>query len=394
MIKSHFKGIEKEIISSINLSKERVIVAVAWFTNHKLFEALCNKLNEGKEVKLCLINDQINNREDGINFERFIEIGGQLYFGNDNELMHHKFCIIDNDILFNGSYNWTYYAENRNRENIIKFNGYTELVSDFLSEFHSTVNSCDKVLNYRKYIEANPPVYSQELSKYLSYDLMYQAKQENNQGNYIRAKSTISKAIVKNSINAEAKVEQTKIEVKLASSPKNSNVSETVTSFDTNKIDYSSVLRKHEQEIFNNYISDNPNRQKAYEHAKAIYDYERENDFKYVSSYNPVTPGYIMMIFGKYNIAKEFFKRTQTALGYYDLGVLSLLMNDKVEFNKNINNALVKLGQNDQPCSALYKPKLVGGMIQYIENKQNNMSSIDTISLKQTILDIKREFKI
>lgn len=393
MIKSHFKGIEKEIIKSIKLSKDRIIVAVAWFTNHKLFEALCNKLNEGKEIRLCLINDQINNREDGIDFERFIKKGGQLYFGNNDELMHHKFCIIDNEILFNGSYNWTYYAENRNRENVIKFNGYNDLVSDFLLEFHSTTNSCDRVLNYREYIEANPPVYSQELNRYLSNDLMYQAKQENTRGDYMRAKSTISKAIVKNRINAEAKVEQTKIEVKLSNHREN-NVVESKNLFDTNKIDYSSVLRKHEQEIYGNYISDNPNRQKAYEHAKAIYDYEIENDFKHINSYSPVNPGYIMMIFGKYDLAKEFFTRTETALGYYNRGVFNLLMNNKTEFNKNINEALAKLGQNDQQCVALYKPKLTGDMIQYIEKKKNNLNSEDYISLKETILDIKREFKI
>lgn len=393
MIKSYFKGIEKEIIQSIYLSEKRIVIAVAWFTNHNLFEALLTKLKQGVEVKLCLINDLINNRDDGVDFEKFIVNGGLLYFGKDDELMHHKFCIIDNNILYNGSYNWTYYAENRNRENVIKFEGYKELVADFNNEFNTTINRCDSVLFYHNYIENNAPTYSQDLNKYLSYDLMYQAKREHKQGCFAKSKSTISKAIVKNKINTAAKVELTKIEVKNESSI-STNTKEDIKSVDTNKIDYPSILRKHEQEIFNNYFSENPNRQKAYEHARAIYEYESSNDFKYINYYDPVIPGYIMMIFGKYVIADLFFSKTQNALGYYDKGVLSLLLNNKPEFKKYINHALNKLGQRDENCSALYIPRMNGGMVEYIEKKLNSRTSKETISLKETILSVKKQFKI
>jgi phosphatidylserine/phosphatidylglycerophosphate/cardiolipin synthase-like enzyme len=32
--------------------------------------------------------------------------------------MHHKFCVIDNQVVLTGSYNWTTNAETRNDENV------------------------------------------------------------------------------------------------------------------------------------------------------------------------------------------------------------------------------------------------------------------------------------
>ena len=52
-------------------------------------------------------------------FQKFIDIGGHFYFSDTRNPMHNKFCVIDNKVLINGSYNWTYYAEDRNRENIL-----------------------------------------------------------------------------------------------------------------------------------------------------------------------------------------------------------------------------------------------------------------------------------
>ena len=49
-------------------------------------------------------------------------------------LMHNKFCIFDKEALITGSYNWTYYAETRNIENIVITND-ASMVSLFRDEF-------------------------------------------------------------------------------------------------------------------------------------------------------------------------------------------------------------------------------------------------------------------
>jgi phosphatidylserine/phosphatidylglycerophosphate/cardiolipin synthase-like enzyme len=71
------------------------------------------------KCELIIHNDYINNRETGLPFQKFIDAGGKFYFSDEENPMHNKFCIIDNQVLINGSYNWTYYAESKNRENVL-----------------------------------------------------------------------------------------------------------------------------------------------------------------------------------------------------------------------------------------------------------------------------------
>jgi len=60
---------------------------------------------------------------------------------NDGDLshMHHKFCVIDQAILLNGSFNWTRSAVLNNRENVV-ISKDAYLVSDFMAEFNRLWN--------------------------------------------------------------------------------------------------------------------------------------------------------------------------------------------------------------------------------------------------------------
>jgi hypothetical protein len=82
-------------------------------------------------------------RKGGLNWQKYIDFGGILYMSKYPDLMHHKFCLIDDKILYNGSYNWTYYAEKYNIENTIKFTNERELNNDFWWEF-------DRITKYFK----------------------------------------------------------------------------------------------------------------------------------------------------------------------------------------------------------------------------------------------------
>ncbi len=124
-------------MTDLENSKLEICIAVAWFTNHELYNILLKKIAEGIKVTLVIINDPINNREGGLNWQHFINAGGELHFSHYPKIMHHKFCIIDNSILYNGSYNWTYYAEKINRENTIRHIDKDELINDFKIEFES-----------------------------------------------------------------------------------------------------------------------------------------------------------------------------------------------------------------------------------------------------------------
>jgi len=144
MEKAIFRNIRSELIREIEGASKSIKIAVAWFTNHNLFDALCEKIEQKVKVELIIIDDFINNGNWGLDFQRFIELGGDLYYGLPNNPMHHKFCIIDGKILFNGSYNWTYYAETRNFENVIKISDNPELIEEFNAEYETLKKYLDK----------------------------------------------------------------------------------------------------------------------------------------------------------------------------------------------------------------------------------------------------------
>jgi phosphatidylserine/phosphatidylglycerophosphate/cardiolipin synthase-like enzyme len=116
---SHFTNIQFQIESLISSAESEINIAVAWFTNEVLFEAILKKIDKGVKSNLIIINDSINNNINGLDFDLIIQKGGNLFLSESENIMHHKFAIIDNKHLINGSYNWTYFAEYKNHENII-----------------------------------------------------------------------------------------------------------------------------------------------------------------------------------------------------------------------------------------------------------------------------------
>lgn len=68
--------------------------------------------------------------------------------------MHNKFCIIDNQIVITGSYNWTYYAENKNWENILITKN-SAIINQYRVEFNKIKTTLQKVEQYKPYTFCN-----------------------------------------------------------------------------------------------------------------------------------------------------------------------------------------------------------------------------------------------
>ena len=101
-------AIQKELFGA----QKSIKVAVAWFTNDLLFQPLLMKLQAGVSVEIILNDDDINHSiEEGLDFVEFINRGGILRWNKSKQLMHQKFCIIDDKVVISGSYNWTNKAE-------------------------------------------------------------------------------------------------------------------------------------------------------------------------------------------------------------------------------------------------------------------------------------------
>lgn len=178
MIKSYFHNIRNQILTELENAENEIVVAIYWFTNLELFEKLCKKREQGLSVFLIVHNDFINNRANGLDFQKFINLGGELYFSDPNNPMHNKFCVIDKKVLINGSYNWTYFAESKNNENILLIKSEEETILAFRTQFENLKNNLQivkKIFNVTKFeIDEYNGLDSRE---YLANDIIYQAKE-------------------------------------------------------------------------------------------------------------------------------------------------------------------------------------------------------------------------
>lgn len=195
-ISTHFRNHKNIIINELRQAKSKIQIAVAWFTNHAFYEVICAKVQEGISVELIIVNDEINNRKGGLSWQNYIDIGGKLYFGNTQNPMHHKFCIIDESVLINGSFNWTYYAEKYNHENIVVFKDNEVIIQAFMNEFTAIRNSLqpqETVIPYPDRKSDFKNIF--DTKEYLSKDLELQAYHEKEKGNLLIAQNLLSRSI-------------------------------------------------------------------------------------------------------------------------------------------------------------------------------------------------------
>lgn len=136
-----FENIADRIEQELTQAEQTIYIAVAWFTNPRLFNTLLDKAKQGITVQLLISNDPIN-QQSPIDYTQ-LNIGNSVAYligdGKD-DLMHNKFCVIDEYIVINGSYNWSKKAE-RNHENIIITTGDSVLAQSFITQFKKIRNS-------------------------------------------------------------------------------------------------------------------------------------------------------------------------------------------------------------------------------------------------------------
>jgi hypothetical protein len=137
IIEAVFENIADRIEQEIKGAQHSIFIAVAWFTNKNIFEALLEKAKSGCAISLIISNDRINENS-SIDYNKLIFGSSKVYkIGNgEGELMHNKFCVIDYSTVITGSYNWSYKAES-NFENIIITSNDTTLAEQFISEFNN-----------------------------------------------------------------------------------------------------------------------------------------------------------------------------------------------------------------------------------------------------------------
>ena len=177
MVEVHFNNIRSKILYELESAQTNILVAVYWFTNQELFDILLKKCNAGIDIGLIIHNDYINNRDTGLPFQQLIDAGGEFYFSDEDNPMHNKFCVIDKKTVINGSYNWTYYAESKNRENILIIKNEEGVSDAFESEFNRLAQLLEPLKTIRHItkfeVEENNTLTNRD---YLAHDIIFKAK--------------------------------------------------------------------------------------------------------------------------------------------------------------------------------------------------------------------------
>lgn len=123
---------KRRIISAIKNANKSVDVCVFTISDNQISQALLDAHLGGPKVRIITDNDKANDL--GSDVDMLASKGVEVVKDTGPHHMHHKFAIIDDRFLINGSFNWTRSASKANEENITIVHS-IELVSAFRIEF-------------------------------------------------------------------------------------------------------------------------------------------------------------------------------------------------------------------------------------------------------------------
>lgn len=137
-------GCEEAILAQLDKAQRYIHVAMYAFTSRYLAQALVRARERGVEVKVVL--DRSFQEESEYSKGDFLKRKGiPVKFVTPpvvvrgvrvvKGLMHHKFVVIDGQVVITGSYNWTARAERVNYENLLVFVSSPGLARAYEEEF-------------------------------------------------------------------------------------------------------------------------------------------------------------------------------------------------------------------------------------------------------------------
>jgi len=104
------------ILGQIRAASRNIDICVFTISDNIIRDALVSAHQVGKKIRIISDNDKSLDMGSDIQF--LMRLGIAVHLDKTKDHMHHKFALFDNEVLLNGSYNWTRSAAERNFENI------------------------------------------------------------------------------------------------------------------------------------------------------------------------------------------------------------------------------------------------------------------------------------
>jgi len=127
-------GIQDEIIAKMDQAASTIDIAMYSFTADKIREALIRAKDRGVQIRIVADSSQANGQGGEIPTLEGLGFMVRRLTGSGGGLMHNKYMIVDQKILFTGSYNWSANAEDNSFENAVFIEG-DDVIQKFLSDF-------------------------------------------------------------------------------------------------------------------------------------------------------------------------------------------------------------------------------------------------------------------
>ncbi len=124
-------GIDRYLVESIDGAHEEILLAIYAMTNDRIRDALLRAHGRGVDVRI-VTDDKAYGSED---IRMLADAGIGVTDDQDAyALMHDKFMVIDRQVVWTGSCNYTYYAFYRNNENLVRIKS-TKIAEVYRKEF-------------------------------------------------------------------------------------------------------------------------------------------------------------------------------------------------------------------------------------------------------------------
>lgn len=135
-VESHFENHKSVIETELMQAQKSVWIAVAWINFQEYYDIFKKILSNSVELKI-ICTDNWQNRSHQTIVDDLENLGAKvtwLKMPISTNHMHHKFAIVDNKTILNGSFNWSPNATS-SFENIIVIKDFLSEVTKFISEF-------------------------------------------------------------------------------------------------------------------------------------------------------------------------------------------------------------------------------------------------------------------
>jgi hypothetical protein len=103
----YFSNLQDCVVRNINHARFSVVAAQCWFTNPEIFSSLISALKRKVRITVIVDYNTINFNAIGLDFRSLEREGSTVLVFTGDGLLHHKFAVIDSQVVITGSYNWT-----------------------------------------------------------------------------------------------------------------------------------------------------------------------------------------------------------------------------------------------------------------------------------------------